>query len=169
MELKVNENEQVQARDIAFLLFLTLLNVINFIDRQLLISFANWIKPELDLSNFEFGLLAGLVFMFFYIHVVVHPSSGVRGRKQEGDQGKDLLPSLPRLGHAWKALSAAILSKQETASHYLASLRTRPQEGQGAQIFEIPPRKLRGGQRAIGHQVQPKRFSGRAHRAGFYL
>ena len=52
MELKVNENEQVQARDIAFLLFLTLLNVINFIDRQLLISFANWIKPELDLSNF---------------------------------------------------------------------------------------------------------------------
>jgi len=66
MELKVNENEQVQARDIAFLLFLTLLNVINFIDRQLLISFANWIKPELDLSNFEFGLLAGLVFMFFY-------------------------------------------------------------------------------------------------------
>ena len=66
MESKVNENEQVQARDIAFLLFLTLLNVINFIDRQLLISFANWIKPELDLSNFEFGLLAGLVFMFFY-------------------------------------------------------------------------------------------------------
>ena len=47
------------------LLFLTLLNVINFIDRQLLVSLSNWIKPELHLSNFEFGLLAGFVFMFF--------------------------------------------------------------------------------------------------------
>lgn len=32
------------------LLFLTLLNIINFIDRQLLTSFANFIVPDLGLS-----------------------------------------------------------------------------------------------------------------------
>ena len=58
--------ERVGYSDVALLIFLTLLNVINFIDRQLLVSLSNWIKPELKLSNFEFGLLAGLVFMFFY-------------------------------------------------------------------------------------------------------
>ena len=67
MKSFANENEPIKASDIAFLLFLSLLNVINFIDRQLLVSFANWIKPELNLSNFEFGLLAGLVFILFYI------------------------------------------------------------------------------------------------------
>ena len=66
MKPLVNESEQIKSSDIAFLLFLSLLNVINFIDRQLLVSFANWIKPELNLSNFEFGLLAGLVFILFY-------------------------------------------------------------------------------------------------------
>ena len=49
-----------------FLAFLTLLNVLNFVDRQLLASFANWIVPELGLTNTEFGLLTGLVFIFFY-------------------------------------------------------------------------------------------------------
>ena len=56
----------VRSRDIGFLLFLTLLNIINFVDRQLLPSFANWIVPELGLSNTQFGLLVGLVFIFFY-------------------------------------------------------------------------------------------------------
>jgi MFS family permease len=60
------DNDSVKLSDIGLLLFLTLLNVINFIDRQLLVSLSNWIKPELNLSNFEFGLLAGFVFMFFY-------------------------------------------------------------------------------------------------------
>ena len=64
MESRVNENEQVQARDIAFLLFLTFLNVINYVDRQLIGVFANWIVPELDLSNFEFGLITGPIFIF---------------------------------------------------------------------------------------------------------
>ena len=66
MESRVNQNEQVQARDIAFLLFLTFLNVINYIDRQLIGVFANWIVPELNLSNFEFGLITGPIFIFFY-------------------------------------------------------------------------------------------------------
>ena len=51
---------------LGFLLFLTFLNILNFIDRQLLSSFANWIVPELGLSNTQFGLLTGLVFIFFY-------------------------------------------------------------------------------------------------------
>ena len=54
------------ARDFGFLLFLTLLNVMNFVDRQLLASFGNWIKPDLQLSNTEFGILTGLAFLLFY-------------------------------------------------------------------------------------------------------
>ena len=48
------------------LAFLTCLNVMNFVDRQLLASFANFIKPELGLSNTEYGLLTGLAFILFY-------------------------------------------------------------------------------------------------------
>ncbi|MDA9919340.1 MFS transporter [Porticoccaceae bacterium] len=54
------------SRDYGFLLFLTLINVLNIVDRQLIASLANWIKPELGLSNTQFGLLTGLVFLFFY-------------------------------------------------------------------------------------------------------
>ncbi|MEM7099436.1 MAG: MFS transporter [Pseudomonadota bacterium] len=57
---------EARVADYGFLLFLTLLNVMNFVDRQLLGSFANWIMPDLNLSNTEFGLLTGLVFIFFY-------------------------------------------------------------------------------------------------------
>ena len=38
----------------------------NFVDRQLLASFANWIVPDLGLTNTQFGLLTGLIFIFFY-------------------------------------------------------------------------------------------------------
>ncbi len=62
----LDDQQAVRARDIGLLLFLTLLNFINFVDRQLLSSFANWIVPELGLSNTQFGLLTGLVFIFFY-------------------------------------------------------------------------------------------------------
>lgn len=48
------------------LVLLTLMNVLNFVDRQLLSSFANFIVPDLNLSNTEFGLLTGLVFIVFY-------------------------------------------------------------------------------------------------------
>lgn len=58
--------EKVGPGSHTFLVFLTLLNVMNFVDRQLLASFANFIVPELELSNTEFGLLTGLVFLFFY-------------------------------------------------------------------------------------------------------
>jgi MFS transporter, Spinster family, sphingosine-1-phosphate transporter len=48
------------------LALLTLINVLNFVDRQLLPSFANFIKPELGLSDTQFGLLTGLFFIVFY-------------------------------------------------------------------------------------------------------
>lgn len=53
-------------RSITLVAFLTFLNCLNFIDRQLLASFANFIVPDLELTNAQFGLLSGLFFVFFY-------------------------------------------------------------------------------------------------------
>ena len=61
-----DEAQGIEARHYGFLAFLTLLNVMNFVDRQLLASFSNFIVPDLGLSNTEYGLLTGLVFIFFY-------------------------------------------------------------------------------------------------------
>jgi MFS transporter, Spinster family, sphingosine-1-phosphate transporter len=52
--------------DRILLLLLTVINVLNFVDRQLLSSFANFIKPDLGLTDTQFGLLTGLVFILFY-------------------------------------------------------------------------------------------------------
>ncbi len=62
----MDDSGRVSTGSYAFLGFLTLLNVMNFVDRQLLASFANFIVPDLGLTNTEFGLLTGLVFLFFY-------------------------------------------------------------------------------------------------------
>ncbi len=62
----MNDDHKVSTGSYAFLTFLTLLNVMNFVDRQLLASFANFIVPDLGLTNTEFGLLTGLFFLFFY-------------------------------------------------------------------------------------------------------
>jgi len=62
----MQSSDRVSGGSYAFLGFLTLLNVMNFVDRQLLASFANFIVPDLGLTNTEFGLLTGLVFLFFY-------------------------------------------------------------------------------------------------------
>ncbi len=48
------------------LILLTLINILNFVDRQLLPSFANFIKPELGLTDTQYGLLTGLFFIIFY-------------------------------------------------------------------------------------------------------
>ncbi|MEY4256250.1 MAG: hypothetical protein RLZZ141_1477 [Pseudomonadota bacterium] len=48
------------------LLLLTVINTLNFVDRNLLASFANYLKPELNLTDTEYGLLTGLVFLLFY-------------------------------------------------------------------------------------------------------
>lgn len=62
---------RVAPQHYAFLVFLTLINVLNFVDRQLLPSFANFIKPDLHLSNTQFGLLTGFSFLVFYATVGV--------------------------------------------------------------------------------------------------
>lgn len=59
-------DEQVPPRHYVFLAFLTLLNVMNFVDRQLLASFANFIVPDLGLTNTQFGVLTGFAFILFY-------------------------------------------------------------------------------------------------------
>lgn len=48
------------------LLALTLLNVLNFADRYLIISFSTSIIPELGLTHLQFGLLTGFVFTAVY-------------------------------------------------------------------------------------------------------
>lgn len=53
-------------KSMALVGFLTILNCLNFVDRQLLASFANFIVPDLQLTNAEFGMLSGLFFVFFY-------------------------------------------------------------------------------------------------------
>ncbi len=60
------DTDRVAGRHYWFLSFLTLLNVMNFVDRQLLSSFANFIVPDLGLTNTQFGLLTGLFFIVFY-------------------------------------------------------------------------------------------------------
>lgn len=62
----MSEEHRVSTGSYAFLTFLTILNVLNFVDRQLLASFANFIVPDLGLTNTQFGLLTGLFFLFFY-------------------------------------------------------------------------------------------------------
>jgi MFS family permease len=56
----------VASRHYVLLGLLTLLNVLNFVDRQLLGSFAAFIVPDLELTNAQFGWLTGLAFLFFY-------------------------------------------------------------------------------------------------------
>ena len=55
-----------QSASYTLLGFLTLVNILNFIDRQLLTSFSNFIVPDLGLTNTQFGLLSGFAFIIFY-------------------------------------------------------------------------------------------------------
>lgn len=48
------------------LAFLTFLNILNFIDRQLISSMAPLLIKDLKLTNAQIGLLSGYVFLFFY-------------------------------------------------------------------------------------------------------
>ena len=42
------------------------LNVLNFIDRNILFAFGNEIKADFNLTNTQWGLVSGIVFLFFY-------------------------------------------------------------------------------------------------------
>ena len=64
-----SNDEKVLSGSYPLLAFLTLLNVMNFVDRQLLASFSTFIVPELGLTDTQYGLLTGLVFIVFYAAV----------------------------------------------------------------------------------------------------
>ena len=49
-----------------YLAFFLLLNIFNFVDRNLLIAFAPQIKADFNLTNVEWGLLTGVYFLLFY-------------------------------------------------------------------------------------------------------
>ncbi len=51
---------------VGLLALLTCTNALNMVDRNLLASFANFLKPELHLTDTQYGLLTGLVFLVFY-------------------------------------------------------------------------------------------------------
>ena len=53
-------------RTMGLLLFLLLLNILNMVDRTLITSFGTAIINDLNLSDSQFGLLTGPIFVFFY-------------------------------------------------------------------------------------------------------
>ena len=62
----IDKVSEPSAKDYGLLSFLTLIIVLCVVDRQLIASMANWIKPDLNLTNTQFGLLTGLIFIIFY-------------------------------------------------------------------------------------------------------
>ena len=57
---------QVSPKATGILLFLLLLNILNMVDRTLITSFGTAIITDLGLSDSQFGLLTGPIFVFFY-------------------------------------------------------------------------------------------------------
>lgn len=66
MHKSVGEPVGARLSDRGLLILLCGLNTLNFVDRNLLSSFANFLKPELRLTDAQYGLLTGLVFLVFY-------------------------------------------------------------------------------------------------------
>lgn len=55
----------------ALLGFLMLLNILNMVDRNLLSSFGPQVVEDLSLTDSQFGLLTGIIFVFFYAIVAL--------------------------------------------------------------------------------------------------
>ena len=64
--MSLDKTTAATAAPIGLLSLLTCTNALNMVDRNLLASFANFIKPELNLTDTQYGLLTGLVFLVFY-------------------------------------------------------------------------------------------------------
>lgn len=67
----MNDIRTSHARATALLAFFTLLNIINMVDRNLMVGFTTQIMTDLQLTNKQFGLLTGLVFTALYTVVGV--------------------------------------------------------------------------------------------------
>ena len=64
--LKGKEDRNAAWANMTLLGFLTVLNVLNMVDRNLIASLSPYIVADLELSNTEYGLLTGFVFLIFY-------------------------------------------------------------------------------------------------------
>jgi MFS family permease len=69
MNADIEKSESSCMRAYTMLVFLTLLNVLNFTDRFLMQGFAVDMIADLHLSNFQYTLLTGFVFTTFYTFV----------------------------------------------------------------------------------------------------
>ena len=58
--------EEFELNAYRLLFFLTLLNLLNFVDRQLIASFSNFIVPDLGSTNAQYGFLTTIPFIVFY-------------------------------------------------------------------------------------------------------
>ncbi len=61
--------ENQRTVNMAILALLMVINIFNFIDRQLIASFSNYIldDPDLNITNKQFGFLTGIAFLFFIV------------------------------------------------------------------------------------------------------
>ena len=60
------EQKQATPKAMGILIFLLLLNILNMVDRTLITSFGTAIINDLELSDSQFGMLTGPIFVFFY-------------------------------------------------------------------------------------------------------
>lgn len=67
----MNDQTTSSAKSHALLGFLMLLNIINMVDRNLLSSFGPQVVEDLGLTDSQFGLLTGILFVFFYAIVAL--------------------------------------------------------------------------------------------------
>jgi MFS family permease len=67
----MSEQQSSSSRSHLLLGFLMLLNIVNMIDRNLLSSFGPQVVEDLGLSDSQFGMLTGILFVFFYAIVAL--------------------------------------------------------------------------------------------------
>ena len=65
-QVKVAGQLKASPRAMGLLLFLTVLNILNMVDRTLIASFGPQIIADLNLTDSQFGALTGFIFVFFY-------------------------------------------------------------------------------------------------------
>ena len=65
-QVKVADQLKASPRAMGLLLFLTVLNILNMVDRTLIASFGPQIIADLNLTDSQFGALTGFIFVFFY-------------------------------------------------------------------------------------------------------
>ena len=63
----MNNNKKITTKAKVLLGFLLLLNIFNMLDRTLITAFAPQIMSDLSISDTQYGLLNGLIFVFFYV------------------------------------------------------------------------------------------------------